>query len=117
MSLDIWGRIPTENIECPNCGHKHTLFKKVFDFNITHNLKKMAGAAGCAILWDAWDIRAWELITPLRTAITNLENNPKDFDKFSAPNGWGTREQFVPWLKQLLEKCEEFPQAIINISK
>lgn len=117
MSLNIYGKIPTQECECPKCGAEFTQFTTVFDMNITHNLKKMAVEAGCGILWDLWDKKAWEIITDVKSAIKNLEENPEKFDAFNAPNGWGTRIQFIPWLKQLLEKLEEFPHAKLLISK
>lgn len=120
MSLDIWGE-PTEETTrvCRCCGSEIKEFVNLFDFNITHNLRQMAEEAGCGLLWDynIVDKKASILIEPLNTAINNLKSNPQKFEEFDSPNGWGTIDTFFPWLIQLLEKCEEFPDAILGISK
>lgn len=50
MSLDIYliGPSRTESCECECCGHSHTreVADTFFQANITHNLNKMADAAG-----------------------------------------------------------------------
>jgi hypothetical protein len=119
MSLDIYGRIPLAECECPKCNHEFTKTQEVFSLNITHNLKEMAKKAHIAILWD-WDIlnkQAWVLINPLKKAILDMEAHPSYYKEFNANNGWGTYKDFLPWLKKLLEACEKYPHAILRISK
>lgn len=120
MSLDIWGKSVEETTrECHCCGSEVKEFVNLFDYNITHNLREMAEKAGCGLLWDynIVDKKASILIEPLKTAVSNLKRDPDKFDTFNSPNGWGLRIHFLPWLIKLLEKCEEFPDAILGISK
>jgi len=32
-------------------------------------------------------------------------------------NGWGLYEDFVPWIERYLAACEEYPEAIIRVSR
>lgn len=93
----------------------------VFEANITHNLGKMAAEAGIYHhLWRPEEInisRAEELIQPLETGLKLLQENPKRFKKLSADNGWGTYEQFVPWVERYLNACREYPEAEVSTSR
>jgi hypothetical protein len=92
----------------------------VFDINITHNLGKMAEAAG---IYDAlWHpekhgyAKAGQIVPILKEGLLKLESNPTKFKKFDSPNGWGTYEHFVPFVKSVLVACEEYPDADIWVS-
>jgi hypothetical protein len=111
MSLDIWLTTP----KCELCGHN----EEVFSANITHNLGKMAGIAGIyECLWHP-EIgnytEAGELVQPLEEAINKMERFPQRYKKYDADNGWGTYKDFLPWLKKLLEACEEYPESKIGV--
>ena len=93
----------------------------VYEANITHNLNTMADALG--IYQAVWDPEtsgiktAQDLIEPLRSAIAKMEAEPQKYDEFNAENGWGTREQFVGWLKRYLAAREENPDAEVRASR
>ena len=93
----------------------------VFSANITHNLGRMASSAGLyEYVWRPEEVeitKAGELIHALRVGIKCMENHPDVFKKFDDPNGWGTYEQFLPWLKKYLNACTQFPEAEILISR
>ena len=93
------------------------IYTTVYDANITHNLYGMAKAVGLGCLWNPGKRKAKQLIPKLERGIKRLEVNGEKYDKFSAKNGWGTREQFIPWLKDLLSACKEHPTADIGVSK
>ena len=94
---------------------------EVFSSNITHNLNRMADAAGIYHhIWRPEEInitKASQLIEPLKLGLIKMKNDPNEFKKYDAPNGWGTYEQFVPWLEKYLKACEENPDADITISR
>ena len=122
MSLDVY-LINTKTLKC-DCGKVHELETEcVFSANITHNLSTMADKAGIYdSLWngnieDKIIKNAGELGDILTPAITRMDLNPDYYRQFNATNGWGTYEQFVPWLEELRDKCVEFPNAKIEISK
>lgn len=93
----------------------------VFDTNITHNLNDMARAAGIyKELWRPEELgveTAAELIIPIREGLRKLKANPEKFTKFNADNGWGTYKQFVPFVEEYLEACENNPDATISVSR
>lgn len=93
----------------------------VFHANITHNLGKMAGAAGIyQCLWrpeEAGITHARQLIEPLGAGLAWLKDHPIEASLHSASSGWGTYEQFVPWLERLLAACQQYPDALVTISR
>ena len=112
MSLDIYLELDC----CEHCGRSDEGYWS----NITHNLGTMAANAGFyEQLWhpERNGIKtANDLINPLREGIAKLESNPAFFNTFNASNGWGTYDQFLPWLIDLLDACEESPNAHIRVS-
>jgi len=93
----------------------------VFDANITHNLGRMAEEAGIyQAVWRPEEIgiiRAEQLIKPLRAGIELMKADPDRFTAFNPANGWGTYDNFVPWLERYLQACIEDPDATINVSR
>ena len=87
----------------------------VYDANITHNLNAMAEEAGIYVaLWrpeESGITKASELIEPLTTGLALLKSDRERFEKFNAKNGWGTYDQFVPWVERYLEACVQHPDA------
>ena len=103
--------------ECPACGR----VDEVFEQNITHNLGKMADAAGIhEAVWRPEEIgitHAKQLIEPLKKAIAGMRAEPAKYKKHNSPNGWGLYENFVPWLERYLEACEKYPDAKIKVDR
>ena len=107
MSLDVWLTAirPTS----------------VFNYNITHNLNKMAEEAGIyKHLWRPEEIgitNAEQLIEPLEAGLALLKNKPTYFRKFNPENGWGSYEGLVEFVTKYLEACKENPDAEIGVSR
>jgi hypothetical protein len=93
----------------------------VFSQNITHNLGKMASAAGVyEHLWrpDELGVKtAAELIAPLRKGLDDLLARPGHFMQFNPDNGWGSYEGLVQFVEQYLRACEENPDAEVRVSR
>ena len=107
MSLHIYLKmIPTEAQEVYNAG-------------TTHNLSGMAKEAGIyECLWRPEEIgisKAKQLIEPLTKGLELLKSDPKRFEKFNSPNGWGMYVNFVPFVEKYLEACKNFPEADVKI--
>lgn len=94
---------------------------QVFDANITHNLGKMAGAAGIYhALWRPEEIGAElaaDIIPILRVGLAKLKKYPARYRKHDTPNGWGVYEHFVPFVEEVLAACEKYPDAKISVSR
>jgi hypothetical protein len=93
----------------------------LFTQNITHNLTVMASEGGIyAVVWrpeESGIKTATDLIEPLTKAIADMTADPERFKKHNAPNGWGTYDQFVPWLQTYLDACKEYPDALVHASR
>jgi len=91
----------------------------VFDYNITHNLGKMAEEAGIyKELWRPDELGitiAAELIKPLSDGLALMKSDPERFKKLDSPNGWGIYEYFVPFVEDYLNACIENPMAEITV--
>lgn len=91
---------------------------EVFSANITHNLGKMEDELSIYdFLWRPEEVpvkEAVQLIAPLKYAIKEMKNRPEHYKKFDSRNGWGTYDNFLPWLENLLKACEEYPDAKVS---
>ena len=89
--------------------------------NITHNLGRMAAHAGIYdCLWHPEDyniFRASQIIEPLEKGLAAMKAFPEIYRKYDAPNKWGTYDDFVPWLEELLDNCRMYPDAQITASR
>lgn len=125
MSLDIYlyGETKIVTCYCAECGNEHTREKteELYWANITHNLGKMADAAGIyKALWRPEEInatKASDIIPLLQNGLAELKNNPKYYKKFNSENGWGIYEHFVPFVEKYLNACIENPNATIYVSR
>ena len=133
MSLDVY----LKNNSCPHCGRSD----EGYWANITHNLCKMAEEAGIyEALWrphrlkpeydvpdedykaewafeDQCTVLANEIITPIEKGLQDLKARPDHFKQFDASNGWGTYEQFVPWVEEYLNACKLSPNAKVEVRR
>lgn len=93
---------------------------EIFWQNITHNVGPMAEAAGIYdCLWHPNEngfILAKDIIEPLEKGLADLRARPEFFSKFNATNKWGTYEDFVPFVEEVLRGCKENPDASICVS-
>jgi len=124
MSLDVYLIGEEKRVECTcECGHKHSkiVCETLYDSNITHNLINMADEAGIyETCWRPEEIgatKAKDIIGKLALGLDLMKKEPERFKKFDSSNGWGTYEQFVPWVESYLKACEENPEATIEVSR
>ncbi len=124
MSLDVYltGKTERKPCVCRECDNAHERDEAptFYSSNITHNLGRMAQEAGIyKHCWHPEELsitKAVELIEPLRAGLKLLESDPEKFKQFDASNGWGRYIHFVPWLREYLKACEEYPEANVSTS-
>lgn len=131
MSLDV---TIIDNF-CDHCGHGN----EVFDINITHNLNKMATAAGIyEAMWrphllytdkiivddneeneleESITVIAGDLIPHLQKGIDSLELRPSEYKKLNPENGWGSYETLLRVSKELLTACTNYPNAKVEVDR
>lgn len=94
---------------------------EVYRANITHNLGRMAEAAGIyQHLWRPDEIEithAKQLIEPLQEGLTRLKVDPEEFKKHNPKNGWGDYSGLVEFVDKYLEACRQYPEATIQVSR
>lgn len=90
----------------------------VYTNNITHNLCKMAVAAGLyGALWrpeEAGYKLAKELIHPLAQGLAELARSPEKYKQFNQENGWGSYEDLVRFVEEYLQACKDNPEAKVT---
>lgn len=93
----------------------------VWERNMTHNLNKMAEAAGVyQHLWRPDEIgitKAAELIEPLSAGLAKLRADPDHYRAFNPENGWGSYAGLVEFVAQYLGACKADPDAEISVSR
>lgn len=103
----------------PAVAHVHS--DELYSANITHNLNRMAEAAGIyKHLWRPDEIEittASELIEPLDAGLQKLSGDPEYYRTFNAPNGWGKYENLVDFVEKYLAACREYPDATVSVSR
>lgn len=111
MSLDITLEDPTATYE--TC---------VFETNITHNLSEMAEKAEIyKAIWCPDEIKpspkAKDIIPLIESGLDLLKKDPNFYKIHNAFNGWGTYNDFIPFLEEYLDALKTYPEAKIIICK
>lgn len=101
--------------------HAYRDEERLYSDNITHNLTRMADAAGIyKELWRPEEIgitQAKQLIEPLRRALVDLLDCPDKFKAFAPESGWGTYGGLVRFVSNYLAACERFPDARVSVCR
>lgn len=92
---------------------------KLFEANATHNLIKMAEAAGVyQALWrpDENNIsKASDIIEILEKGLLDLHLRPEYYKQFNPTNSWGNYEIFVDFVEKCLQGCKDNPESIVRV--
>lgn len=114
--------------------------EELYCANITHNLGKMADKAGIYdALWrpyrlhkdykhyniyedeisfeESVTIYAKDIVKIVEKGLKKLINKPDYYAKFNSPNGWGTYENFVPWVEKYLEALKQYPESKVLVDR
>lgn len=114
--------------------------EQLFWANITHNLGKMADEADIyEALWrpyrlhkdykhfniyedeidfeESVNIYAKDIIDIVEKGLKKMKENPQHYTKFNSPNGWGTYENFVPWIEKYLEALKKYPESKVLVDR
>jgi len=115
MSLDVY------LIAEADTGASEPYQVQVYEANITHNLNRMAKEAGIyEELWRPDEIgitHACELIRPLRSGANAMYLDPPRFQALNPENGWGSYDDFLPWLEKYIAACQEHPKTKVKVSR
>jgi hypothetical protein len=109
--------------KCEECGAEHQRANGpgVYWANITHNLSRMADAAGLYCpLWRPGEIgieRAAQLIDPLEEGLARLRVDADTFKAMEPANGWGTYDGLISFVRAYLAACRKHPDATVGVSR
>jgi hypothetical protein len=94
---------------------------QVYWDQITHNLGKMASAAGLyEVLWRPEELKitlAGDLIPLLEHGLLTLKASPEQFKVYNPENGWGSYDNLIVFVETYLEACRDNPDAEIRVSR
>lgn len=117
MSLDIYLEGPTRALSGSGIFIREN--GPAYKANITHNLGKMADAAGIyEHLWRPDEIgvtHAEQLIHPLTVGLAKLRAEPDKFKALNPPNGWGDYDGLVGFVAGYLAACQAHPAATVRV--
>ncbi len=95
--------------------------EEVYSDNITHNLNRMADAAGLySVLWRPDEIGvkvARELIPYLELGLFTLVDHPDKFKEMNPSNGWGDYDGLVGFVTRYFRACQKHPEALVRVSR
>lgn len=121
MSLDIY-LYQTE--PCPHCGGEiiGDAIEYGGEFNITHNLTKMADEAGIYYaIWRPEELfkvpKCKDVLDIIKEGYKKMLDDPERYKKFNPSNGWGNYSGFCEWIEKLISAYEENPEAVIRCSR
>lgn len=121
MSLDVSLYEGTRTVECSECGHEHLESICVYTDNITHNLNKMAEAAGLYnVCWRPDEngyVKAKDILPILEQGFGKLIRDPDNYKQYNPSNGWGSYEGLLQFVASYILACKEHPEAVIRVSR
>lgn len=115
--------------------------EEVYDANITHNLGKMADAAGLyEALWrpyrlkegydipeddynaeyafeEANPVRAYEISDIIEKGLGDMKARPDYYKTFDSENGWGLYVHFIPFIEKYLAALKEYPESFVECDR
>ena len=99
-----------------------------WQYNITHNLGKMAGACVVGVngltLYDVlWRPEehglyfARELAQYLEEGYMNLTSHPEVYKEYNPENGWGSYEGLVKFVYEYWQACKQYPDSEVRANR
>jgi hypothetical protein len=105
MSYDVWLEVDTGGAEPAQVGES---------WNQTSNVAPMWRAAG-ADLAEFHGMLAADCVPQLQAAITNMVEQPDKYTPMNPPNGWGSYDTCLGFLRGLLAEFVKHPKATVHI--
>jgi hypothetical protein len=99
----------------------------VWDWNITHNLGKMASAVTLEedltlydVLWRPDEngiVTASEILPYLEKGLEILNSSPEEYKQYNPENGWGTYDGLLRFVIEYRNACIINPEGVIRASR
>jgi len=99
-----------------------------WNYNITHNLNKMAEACVVGtnhltlydVLWRPEEhglYFARELTQYLEEGYMNLTSHPEVYKEYNPENGWGSYEGLVKFVYEYWQACKQYPDSEVRANR
>lgn len=89
----------------------------LYEDNITHNLTGMWDEAGIYdCIYKKENETAGSILPTLKQGFAAMQSNPSKYRALEI-NNWGTYEDAMTFLENLIQACEDYPKAIIRVAK
>lgn len=93
-------------------------YVEVWSANITHNVARMARAAGLYdVMWDSNDKKSRDIKPLLILGIKELKDNPEKYKAMNPSNGWGSYEHLLFCAENFLSQIKKYPASEISSSR
>ena len=90
----------------------------LFSANYTHNVVPMWSMAECYnALYESDGQTAADILPALEEGIRRMELCPEAFRALDPPNGWGSYDTALPFLRSVRDACWAHPKARVNVSR
>lgn len=98
----------------------------VLNLNITNNLNKMVQQYSYEhylAIWHPYDLNSLDKCRPLlaidvvnyyEETLIEFLHNRKEYERYNSSNGWGTYDDMVSFLTQLISYCHKYPTATLT---
>jgi len=97
------------------CEHCNRAGEHYGEWNFTYNLSPMFREAGIYdALYPGSGTRVGAVLDALEKGIADMGARPEHYRTFDAPNGWGTYDQTMPRLNELLDVYRKHSNAEIT---
>ena len=82
-----------------------------YTFNVGGMWRKALGHS----LMELNDRNAGDTLPALDKAVAEMESNPEEYEAMNPPNGWGSYEGALNFLRRLQTGCKEHPKTKIVV--
>lgn len=85
-------------------------------FNMTSNVGPMYHAAGGLQIGDLDKKTAVEVLDKVRPAYAYMLTHPDEMRALEPENGWGTYEDALKFLREIIATCLDHPECFVEVS-
>jgi len=91
---------------------------ELFSKNITHNVSPMWRKTEIFDeLYESHGKQPKEIVYKLEQGLLMMQIHSEDFKLLNPKNGWGSYENAIKFLSEVIEACKLYPEAKVRISR
>jgi hypothetical protein len=51
----------------------------------------------------------------LEAGLDSMKKNQDFYKRYNPKNGWGSYDNFIPWVERYISACKQYPDATVNV--